>query len=150
MHSTDPRRRRLAASTAACGAALLIWVLPTGASASVYPTGGGAFATDAEGWEATEASCNVTALSTCEASGEWDAANGNPPGALTAKTNVLLNLAALLESTVLFESPDFTAAESGAGTVHVDRQFLPRGTARPVAGSRLRGLTDRQGERSPD
>ncbi|MGC1850968.1 MAG: hypothetical protein WA687_00860, partial [Solirubrobacterales bacterium] len=120
-------RRGAVASTAAVGALFCLWAFSTGAVAAVYPPGGGAFAADAEGWQETEATCNVTLLSTCEASGEYDASAGNPPGALTAKTTVSLNLAALFDSTVVFESPDFTVAEAGPATVHAERQFAPGG-----------------------
>lgn len=126
MQSIELGRRGVVASIAA-GVLLCLWTLPAPAAAAVYPAGGGAFAADAEGWQATEEVCNVTLLSTCEASGEHDPAAGNPPGALTAKTTVSLNLAGLFDSTVVFESPDFAVTEAGPATVHVERQFAPGG-----------------------
>lgn len=127
MQSSKPVVRGVGALIAMLGLALLVAALASTAVAATYPAGGGAFTADAEGWQATEAECNVTVLSTCEASGAHDAANGNPPGALTAKTTVLLNLAALFESTVVLESPDFTVAETGTGTMHADRQLAAGG-----------------------
>jgi hypothetical protein len=113
MQSIELSWRGAVASIAAVGALFCLSVFSAAAAAAVYPFGGGAFAADAEGWQETEATCNVTLLSTCEASGEYDATAGNPPGALTAKTSVSLNLAALFDSTVVLESPDFTVAEAG-------------------------------------
>lgn len=119
-------RRRALASIAVCGGFALAAPTPI-AAAAVYPAGGGAFAVDAEGWQATEESCSVTLLSSCEASGEHDATGGNPPGTLTARTSVTLNLAAVFDSTVVFESPDFTIAAAGPATLHAERQFIPGG-----------------------
>lgn len=122
----DSRWCRGIASIAVIGGLALAAVAPA-APAATYPAGGGAFAADAEGWLATEEACNVSLLSTCEASGEHDASAGNPPGALTAKTSVTLNLAAVFDSTVVFESPDFTVAKAGPATMHAERQFVPGG-----------------------
>ena len=123
---TGSGRRRALASIGVCGGFALAAPAPI-AAAAVYPVGGGAFAADAEGWQATEESCNVTLLSSCEASGEHDATGGNPPGTLTARTSVTLNLAAVFDSTVVFESPDFTIAAAGPATLHAERQFIPGG-----------------------
>jgi hypothetical protein len=119
-------RARAVASIATCGTVLLAVAAPA-APASVYPPGGGAFSAGLEGWTATEESCNVTLLSSCDASGGHDASVGNPPGALNAQTSVTLNLAAVFDSTVVFESPDFTAADAGPATLHAERQFVPGG-----------------------
>lgn len=127
MPSIKLCRRSLGATLVAAGALLSILVLPAGAAAVVYPPGGGAFSAGAEGWEATEEDCNVTLLSSCTASGEHDAASGNPAGSLIAKTSVTLNVAATFDSTVVFESPDFTVAETGAAALHLDRQLATEG-----------------------
>jgi hypothetical protein len=119
------RSRRSAPIAIAIG--VVLSALAPAAPAATYPAGGGAFAVDAEGWQATEESCNVTLLSSCEASGEHDATGGNPPGTLTARTSVTLNLAAVFDSTVVFESPDFTIAAAGPATLHAERQFIPGG-----------------------
>ncbi|HEV7481944.1 MAG TPA: hypothetical protein VGO13_02465 [Solirubrobacterales bacterium] len=91
------------------------------AATSVYPAGGGTFTDGAQGWEATEASCNVPAL--CSASGGYDGANGNPPGSIAANTTIGLNLLTLFKSTVTLQSPDFTVTDAGDATLHLDRQF---------------------------
>lgn len=127
MGSKTLRRRGMPAAIAICAAGLLSLTGPTLAGATIYPAGGGVFDAGAEGWQEVEASCNVSALSTCEASGEFDGSAGDPPGSLTAHTHLVLNLAALFESTVVIESPDFTVAEGGSGTLRVDRQFSPGG-----------------------
>jgi hypothetical protein len=92
-----------------------------GAATSVYPAGGGTFTGGAQGWEATEASCNVPAL--CTASGGYDGSNGNPPGSIAADTTIGLNLLTLFKSTVTLQSPDFTVTDAGDATLHLDRQF---------------------------
>lgn len=127
MQSIKLCRQDIAASMAAGAAALALLMLPAPASAAVYPPGGGAFSGNAEGWQATEESCNVSALSTCEASGEYDGSSGNPAGALLAKTSVQLSLAGVFESTVVFESPDFTVAEGGPAVLRLERQFAASG-----------------------
>src|ERR1700710_2957259 len=91
------------------------------AATSVYPAGGSTFTGGAQGWEATEASCNVPAL--CTASGGYDGADGNPPGSIAADTTIGLNLLTLFKSTVNLQSPDFTVAAGGDATLHLDRQL---------------------------
>jgi hypothetical protein len=93
------------------------------ARAATYPAGGSGFSGGAEGWRVTDAGCDPAAF--CSASGGYDGGNGAPPGSLTADTNVGLNLLTLFDSTVTLQSPDFTVAGGGAGTLHLDRQFAP-------------------------
>jgi hypothetical protein len=95
---------------------------PARAATSVYPAAGGTFTGSHQGWEVTEASCNV-ALG-CSASGGYDGTAGNPPGSLAANTTIALNVATLFKSTVVLRSPDFTVASAGDGTLHLDRQFV--------------------------
>ncbi len=105
------------------GATLLV-LLSAGqarAATSTYPAGGSTFTGGAQGWEATEASCNVPAL--CTASGGYDGANGNPPGSIAANTTIGLNLLTLFKSTVTLQSPDFTVTGAGDATLHLDRQL---------------------------
>jgi hypothetical protein len=94
---------------------------PAGATTKVYPEGGGAFSTGAEGWEVTEASCNVAVF--CTASGGYDGSDGRPPGSLKAETNIGLNLASLFKSTVTLQSPDFEVGQAGVATIHLERRF---------------------------
>jgi hypothetical protein len=121
MQCKNPRRGGSgAASILACGAIL---AMPAVAPAAVYPAGGGAFAADAEGWQATEASCNIALAGLCSAVGGHDAAAGNPAGSLKAEADITLNLGGLFESAVVLESPDFTVGEDGPALLHLDRQF---------------------------
>jgi hypothetical protein len=110
---------------AAAGAlAAVLIVLGAGqARAAVYPAGGSTFTGGAEGWQVSTASCNVPIL--CTAEGGYDAAEGNPAGSLTAKTNIGLNLLSLFKATVTELSPEFKASAGGPATLHLDRQFDP-------------------------
>jgi hypothetical protein len=107
----------------AMAAMLLFVAAPAQAATNVYPAGSGTFTGGPQGWQVTEASCNVPAL--CTASGGYDAAEGNPPGSLTTDTTIGLNLLTLFKSTVTLQSPDFTVSAAGDGTLHLDRQFVP-------------------------
>ncbi len=108
----------------AVGLAAFAVLLPAGvAQAAVYPAGGSGFNGGAEGWQVTAAGCAPAAF--CDASGGYEGGNGNPPGSLAANTNVSLNLLMLFDSTVTLQSPDFTVADGGPGTLHLDRQFAP-------------------------
>ena len=111
-----------------CGmvGATLLMLLGAGqarAATNIYPAGGGTFTGGPQGWEVTEASCNVPAP-LCTASGGYDSANGNPPGSIAASTTIGLNLLTLFKSTVTLQSPDFTVAGAGDATLHLDRQFV--------------------------
>jgi hypothetical protein len=125
--SLDPRRLGAVGTIALFIAVLSITAAPIAATAAVYPASGGTFGSDDEGWQATEASCNLSLGGLCTASGSYDALEGNPPGSLAFETSVTLNLGGLFESIVVFESPDFTVAGGGAATMRVDRQFTPGG-----------------------
>jgi hypothetical protein len=113
-----PRRAALLALAAT---ALLLGAGNARAATDVYPNGGGTFSGGAQGWEVTAASCNVALL--CTADGGYDGGNGNPPGSFAANTNVALNLLTLFKSTITVQSPDFTVANAGDGTLHLDRGF---------------------------
>ncbi len=120
---TSLRSRIRQASLLGCvsGAALLAIVVGP-ASAATYPGGGSTFTGGAEGWQVKEAVCNVPLL--CEATGGYDAAAGNPPGSLAAKSKIALNAVGLFKATVVEESPAFTAGESGAGNLSLQRQLV--------------------------
>jgi hypothetical protein len=102
-------------------AAVCLFAAPAHA-ANVYPVGAGTFTGGAQGWEATEAGCNVQA--SCTASGGYDGTAGNPPGSLAANTDIALTLVGLFKSTVTLQSPDFAVAGVGDATLHLDRQFV--------------------------
>lgn len=102
--------------------ALGVLAAPASAATSVYPGGAGQFDGGAEGWQATEASCNVPLL--CSASGGYESGDGRPAGSIAADTNVALNLLTLFQSTVTLQSPDFRVGDGGAGSLHLDRRFV--------------------------
>lgn len=105
-------------------AAMLLFVTASAqAATNSYPAGSGTFTGGPQGWQVTEASCNIPGL--CTASGGYDAADGNPPGSLATDTTIGLNLLTLFKSTVTLQSPDFTVSAAGDGTLHLDRQFVP-------------------------
>lgn len=109
---------------AVCGLAVALLLLAAGharSATTVYPAAAGTFTGGAQGWEATDASCNVPAL--CTASGGYDGSAGNPPGSIAANTTIGLNLLTVFKSTVTLQSPDFTVSGAGDGTLHLDRQF---------------------------
>lgn len=101
---------------------LAVAAAPASAASDIYPTGGGEFSGGTEGWEVTEASCNVPAL--CSASGGYEGSDGRPAGSLAANTSISLNLLSLFTSTVTLQSPDFVIGAGGAATVHLDRRFV--------------------------
>lgn len=117
-------RGRLGFVSAVCSLALAAALLaaPAQAATNVYPAGAGTFTGGPQGWLNTEANCNVAVL--CTAAGGYDGADGNPPGSYAANTTIGLNLLTLFKSTVTFQSPDFTVAAAGDGTLHLDRQFV--------------------------
>jgi hypothetical protein len=119
MRST---RGRLAASCCVAVAAACLVAGPAAQGATdTYPAGGGTFTGGPQGWQVTDASCNVPSL--CTASGGYDGGNGNPPGSFAANTMISLNLLTLFKSTVTLQSPDFTVSRDGDATLHLDRQF---------------------------
>ncbi|HEY5942835.1 MAG TPA: hypothetical protein VIT89_08260 [Solirubrobacterales bacterium] len=119
MRST---RGRLAASCCVVVAAACLVAGPAAQAATdTYPAGGGTFTGGSQGWQVTEAGCNVPVL--CTASGGYDGSNGNPPGSFAANTTIALNLLTLFKSTVTLQSPDFTVSRDGNATLHLDRQF---------------------------
>jgi hypothetical protein len=102
------------------GAALLALAVGQ-ASAAAYPGGGSTFTGGAEGWTVT-ATCTIPAP-LCKASGSYDATAGNPSGSLADKTEIAVGLASLFTAEAVEVSPTFTATESGAGTLSLERQF---------------------------
>jgi hypothetical protein len=118
---------RIRGAATICGLAAIALLLMLGAgqaraATSVYPAGGSTFTGGAQGWEATEASCNVPVF--CTASGGYDGSAGNPPGSIAANTTIGLNLLTLFKSTVTLQSPDFTVSSAGDATLHLDRQLV--------------------------
>lgn len=115
------RGRLTASCCVAVAAACLVAGPAAQAATDTYPAGAGTFTGGPQGWQVTDASCNVPTL--CTASGGYDDSNGNPPGSFAANTTITLNLLTLFKSTVTLQSPDFTVSRDGDATMHLDRQF---------------------------
>jgi hypothetical protein len=122
MRSSRGRLASVAMICAVVFAAAALVAAPAQAATNVYPAKGGTFTGGPQGWLTTEASCNVAVL--CTAEGGYDGADGNPPGSYALNTTVGLNVATLFKSTITVQSPDFTVAEAGDATLHLDRQFV--------------------------
>lgn len=122
MPSSRGRLRLVPAICAVALAASCLAAGPAQAATNVYPTKAGTFTGGPQGWITTEASCNLAAL--CTAEGGYDGADGNPPGSYAANTTIGLNAVGLFKSTITVQSPDFTIAEAGDATLHLDRQFV--------------------------
>lgn len=118
-------RSNLPALSAACCAAVAAICLFAGpARAATYPPGGGAFNGGLEGWTMpAKATCNIPLMGLCTTTAGYDGENGNPAGSLAATTTILVNLGGAFKATAIFQSPNFTATEGGAATLHVDRQL---------------------------
>jgi hypothetical protein len=118
-------RRKLPALSAACCAAVAALCLLAGSTqAATYPSGGGAFNGGLEGWTMpVKPACNIPLMGLCTTTAGYDDENGNPAGSLAANTTILLNLGGVFKATAAFQSPNFTASEGGAATLHVDREL---------------------------
>lgn len=117
------KRRSQWISMAVLLVAAAMLVVAGQARGATYPSGGGTFTGSAEGWKNPQPpACNI-GLGLCSATAGYDGAAGKPAGSLATTTTVLLNVGGLFKSTAAFESPDFTATEGGAATLHVDRQL---------------------------
>jgi len=77
------------------------------AATAVYPNGGSGFTNSSEGWTPGGASCDPVAL-LCTPEAAYDGTAGNPPGSISARTTVTLNLISLFSGTEAWNSPPFT------------------------------------------
>jgi hypothetical protein len=127
MRSAKARLRLYVGLGAACALSMLVLVGPASAGAAVYPSGGSPFTGGPEGWTTTEQKCELMGMTElgvlCEGKGGYDASHGNPAGSLAAETTATINALSTFKSKVALESPQFTAAEGGTTTLHLDRQF---------------------------
>jgi hypothetical protein len=106
-----------------CVSGVALLALAVGqASAAVYPGGGSTFTGSAEGWT-VEAKCPTIPAPLCVASGAYDATAGNPSGSLADKTEIAVGLLGVFAAEAVETSPTFTATESGAGSLSLERQF---------------------------
>jgi hypothetical protein len=79
----------------------------TEAATAVYPDGGSGFTSSSEGWTPGGASCDPAAL-LCTPEAAYDGTAGNPPGSISARTTVTVNLVSLFSGTETWNSPPFT------------------------------------------
>ncbi len=120
LKSLRSRIRQVGLLGCVSGAALLVLAVGQ-ASAASYPNGGSTFSGSSEGWS-LESKCTLAAL--CKASGEYDGNVGNPSGSLDDKSEILLGLLGAFGTHAVVTSPTFTATESGAGTLSLERQLV--------------------------
>jgi Ca2+-binding RTX toxin-like protein len=95
---------------------------PARAATAEYPSGGSHFVGDQESWVSAGGACGGS----CTTSGFWEPAAGNPPGSISARMSVLVNLGATFTGTTTWTSPPFTvpAGETVTGaTFAYDRQL---------------------------
>ena len=118
--SLKNRIRRACLLGCVSGAAVLALAVGQ-ASAATYPGGGSTFSGGAEGWTVT-GKCSIPAP-LCTSSGSYDATSGNPSGSLADKTEVAVGLMGLFTAEAVMTSPSFTATDSGAGSLGLERQF---------------------------
>jgi hypothetical protein len=125
--SLRTRIRRTLLLGCVSGAALLAPAVGQ-ASAAVYPNGGSSFTGGAEGWKVASSECKLLGilevLCTTTGSG-YDGAAGVPPGSFANKAQIPVTALSLFKATFVDESPAFTAAAGGAGSLSLSRQFLP-------------------------
>jgi hypothetical protein len=122
MKSPMPSVRAVAGLGAVCIALLLF--TSAASAATVYPSGGNGFDTNAEGWSPGASSCTPIAL-LCTPEAAYDSGVGNPPGSIAAKTTVTVNLVDLFSGTEVWNSPQFkvpVGPVTGA-SLRLDRAF---------------------------
>jgi hypothetical protein len=119
--SLRKRIRRATLLGCVSGAALLALAVGQ-ASAATYPGGGSTFTGTAEGWTVA-AKCPTIPAPLCTASGSYDGTAGNPSGSLADKTEIAVGLLGLFTAEAVETSPTFTATESGAGSLSLERQL---------------------------
>ncbi len=98
------------------------------AATTTFPAGGSGFDESSEGWSAGASSCTPAEL-LCSSEAAYDASTGNPPGSITARTTVTLNLVSLFKGTATWNSPQFTVPVESItdAEMHLDRAFDPGG-----------------------
>ena len=121
--SKSPRSHIRQACLLGCISGVALLALGVGqASAAIYPGGGSTFTGSAEGWT-VNAKCPTIPAPLCSASGAYDGTAGNPSGSLADKTEIAVGLLGLFTAEAVETSPTFTATESGAGSLSLERQF---------------------------
>lgn len=121
-------RRGLNFWLAAAVAGLVLAMSAASASAATtsYPAGGSDFSSNQQGWSASEEKCEglIALQLLCSSEGVYDSAKGNPPGSISAQTNVTLNLLGLFASGATWTSPPFTVQGTVTGaSFRLERQL---------------------------
>jgi hypothetical protein len=124
------RNRLWTAVFAVTAALVLLFAGRSQAATTIYPAGGSGFDADAEGWTPGGVSCTPLVLA-CTPEAAYDPGAGNPPGSISARTTVTVNLLDLFKGTEIWNSPQFTvpvAAVTGAN-LRLERAFDAGGLA---------------------
>jgi hypothetical protein len=103
---------------------LLVFAGRSHAATTTYPDGGSGFTASAEGWTPGGASCAPATL-LCTPEAAYDGTAGNPPGSISARTTVTVNLVSLFKGTETWNSPPFAVpvgSVTGA-SVRLERAF---------------------------
>ncbi|HVY96405.1 MAG TPA: hypothetical protein VHA54_05535 [Solirubrobacterales bacterium] len=114
----------MAVVAAAFSLAVLLGPGRAAAATTVYPAGGSGFSAGAEGWTPGPVSCSPIVL-LCTPEAAYDPGAGNPPGSISARTTVTVNLISLFKGTETWSSPQFTVpvgAVTGA-SLRLERAF---------------------------
>jgi len=128
LHRSTRRPRGWRAAAALIVGAALGASAP--AQAATYPQAGGStFEADAQGWSSLRAECSAASgTAACTQENAHDAQDGNPPGAIVARTRVIANAGQLFHGDSTWRSPSFVAqASSGTGVLQYDRRFEVEG-----------------------
>jgi hypothetical protein len=125
--SLRKRIRRATVLGCVSGAALLALTVGQ-ASAATYPAGGSTFTGGAEGWKVAAKECKVLGalelLCGTEGTG-YDGTAGASAGSFADKAQIPVSAVGLFKASFIDESPAFTAAAGGDGSLSLSRQFLP-------------------------
>lgn len=111
------------------------------AQAVTYPSeGGSGFATGTEGWTGSAASCTPGAGGLCEVSNLHATGQGNPPGSIETRMEVLANAGGLFAGAATWRSPSFVATTAGGGSLTYQRQFDASGLAALEPSARIEAV----------
>ncbi len=100
------------------------------AGAVTYPqAGGNGFDADAQGWTGVTATCTPTVGSLCTETNFHSVSEGNPPGSIESRMDVVLNAGDLFAAQATWRSPSFVATANGSAAFSYDRQLDASGLA---------------------
>ncbi|HYN51959.1 MAG TPA: calcium-binding protein [Thermoleophilaceae bacterium] len=102
----------------------------TAAQAATYPeAGGSSFDNDSQGWSSLRAECSAAnGTPACTQENAHDPQDGNPAGAIVARTRVIANGGELFRGESTWRSPTFVAqASSGTSVLQYHRRFEVEG-----------------------